>query len=146
MTTSLVDDLKKRLALLCCDSILNPPLPFVGALRIRPDDPEDVKDSKRKEHEEKTQQRELERIRREPELLEELDNIMKRVYASRNETLPEDSGEYNFGVKSSVTSASSHTSLGKFGLPSYYCEICKNREYSNFVTDLASGDTICLGR
>ena len=135
-----VEILKKRLAVLCCD----PPIEFVGALRIKGDDTEEQMAVKRKEHDEKTKKRELERIRREPEIVEEMNNIMKRILLSRNEPLPDDGGEYDFGVmrdnKLKVIGSGAAGSM-----PTYYCEVCRNKSEEFFVVDTTSGDTICQG-
>lgn len=124
MSHSLVDDLKRKLSLLCSNSILNPPLPFVGALRYSSDDTDEEKEKKRLEHEEKCQQREKERIRREPELMQEMDSIIKRVFASHAEPLPEDAGEYSFGVQARTPYRETAT---KFGNVVYFCESCGNK-------------------
>ena len=76
-------ELKLKLIATCCQSLLNPPLPFIGALRFDKDDTEEDKDIKRKEHARKAMEREEERILREPELLRELEKIMERVRSAR---------------------------------------------------------------
>ena len=78
-----LQDLKLKLIATCCQSLLNPPLPFIGALRFDKDDTDEDKDIKRKEHARKAVEREEERVRREPELLRELEKIMERVRAAR---------------------------------------------------------------
>lgn len=144
-----IESLKKSLALVCCNSILSPPIPFVGALRINNNDTPEEKEAKRKEYEEKLQFREKEKLRREPELVEEMNKIIKRVYDSRAEALPEDSGEYSFGAKSesliSKRGFSYEVAATKYGLHSNCCEVCGNKDPYRFFTDSSSGDTICLG-
>ena len=76
-------DLKLKLIATCCQSLLNPPLPFIGALRFDRDDTVEDKELKRKEHARKAVEREEERVRREPELLRELEKIMERVRSAR---------------------------------------------------------------
>lgn len=142
--SDIVENLKRRLAILCCNSILNPPLEFVGALRIHADDTDEEKEAKREEHKAKTEKREEERKRREPELMEEMSNIMKRIYDSRREPLPEDGGDYDFGaMRENKTKTFGNGAAGS--LPTYLCEICKNTQEENFFIDTTSGDTICLG-
>ena len=81
-----VHELKLKIIATCCQSLLNPPLPFIGALRFDKDDTDEDKDIKRKEHARKAMEREEERIRREPELLRELEKIMERVRLARRYT------------------------------------------------------------
>ena len=78
-----LQDLKLKLVATCCQSLLNPPLPFIGALRFEKYDTDEDKDIKRKEHARKAIEREEERVRREPELLRELEKIMDRVRSAR---------------------------------------------------------------
>ena len=86
-------DLKLKLVAMCCQSLLNPPLPFIGALRFDKDDTEEDKEIKRKEHARKAAEREEERIRREPELLRELEKIMERVRSARRYVITNDDVE-----------------------------------------------------
>ena len=148
-TNEAIESLKKSLALVCCHSILSPPIPFVGALRINNNDTNEEREEKRKEHEEKLAFRESEKIRREPELVEEMNKIIKRVYDSRVEVLPEDSGEYAFGTKSGALTTtrgfSYEVAATKYGLHSSCCEVCGNKDPYKFFTDTSSGDTICMG-
>jgi hypothetical protein len=139
-----VAKLRKRVAILCMNGILNPPLESISAPRIHPDDSEEEKARKMREHEEKTLRREQEQIRRTPELMKEMAGIIKRVLDSRLEPLPEDSGEYDFGAQkdNKVKMIGSGTAGSQV---TYYCEECRNRNEAHFVVDSTSGDTICLG-
>jgi hypothetical protein len=112
-----VIDLMRKLAKLCCSSVLSPPLPFVEALRIGPLDTEEEKAQKIAEHEQKVADRERERIRREPELMFEMDSIMRRVVAARSETTF-DAVDPNLAKVKAMSSSS---------VPSLYCDMCHNK-------------------
>lgn len=74
---------KLGLARICCNSLLDPPLPFVEALRYRGDESKETRAKMQSEHERQKADREKKRIEREPELLQELDAIVERVKLSR---------------------------------------------------------------
>lgn len=125
-----LQDLKLKLVASCCQSLLNPPLPYVGALRFDKDDSDEDKEMKRKEHALRKQERDDERIRREPELLRELDKIIERVRQARSEyTKP----EVDYLANNALSS-----------LLEYRCKQCHNRNSDRFVVDVHTGDTTCM--
>ena len=89
--------------------------------------------AKRQEHEERLEEIEMERKKREPELLDKLDEVIERVKNSRHEKLA-DNEEVWFTVTGS-----------EIDRPKLICEICKNENHLFFITDPHTGDTICLG-
>ena len=106
-------NLKSKIIWVCCANLLSPPLKRVEPLRLGKDDSEAQKAYKRAEHERLLNERDMERIRREPELLKELEKIMERVKQARSEyTAPE------------VNYAATATANVIFH---YYCERCKNQ-------------------
>jgi hypothetical protein len=78
-------DLKKRIAWACCGDLLNPPLPPLEPLRYSNTDDPELKSQKKAEYHKKVEEREKERMKREPELIEELDRVIERVRSARSE-------------------------------------------------------------
>jgi hypothetical protein len=108
-----LQNLKTKIIWVCCANRLSPPLQYVGALRYEKNDTEDEKIVKRNEHAIKVNEREEERIRREPELLKELEKIMDRVKQARLEySRPEIDYVANSYAQAIVR---------------YYCEKCHNQ-------------------
>jgi len=126
-----LNELKSKLVAACCQGMLNPPLPSIGALRFDKDDTEEEKDEKRRQHARLCQQREAERIRREPELVRELEKIMDRIRLTRREyTKPE--------VDYGSAAASLDTYL------EFRCKQCHNRNPELFAANPHTGDTACM--
>ena len=110
---SKLQNLKNKIIWVCCAKSLSPPLQYVGALKYEKNDTEDEKIARRIEHTAKVNEREEERIRREPELLKELEKIMDRVKQARLEySRPE------------IDYAASANALA---IVRYYCEKCNNQ-------------------
>lgn len=108
-----LQNLKTKIIWVCCANRLSPPLQYVGALKYDKNDTEDEKIMKRNEHALKVAEREEERIRREPELLKELEKIMDRVKQARTEySKPEIDYVANSHALAAVR---------------YYCEKCHNQ-------------------
>ena len=108
-----LQNLKNKIIWVCCAKSLSPPLQYVGALKYEKNDTEDEKIARRLEHTIKVNEREEERIRREPELLRELEKIMDRVKQARLEYVRP---EIDYAA-----SANAHA------IVRYYCEKCNNQ-------------------
>lgn len=123
-------DLKKKIAWGCCSNLLCPPLIAIGPLRFAKGESEEEKQIKRLEHSKKLKEREDERIRREPELIRELDRIIERVKSTRV--------EYTSGINYAVVTEAYKTVR-------FTCERCGNQNQLNTISDPRSGDLICNG-
>jgi hypothetical protein len=110
-------NLKSKIIWVCCANLLNPPLQRIERLRFSKEDTEAQKEWKRAEYASQLNDREMERIRREPELLRELEKIMERVKQARSEyTAPE--------VNYAATSAANVVFH-------YFCDKCRNQVRSS---------------
>lgn len=124
-----LQNLKTKIIWVCCANRLSPPLQYVGALKYEKNDTEDEKIAKRNEHAIKVNEREEERIRREPELLRELEKIMDRVKQARLEySRPEIDYAANSYAQAIVR---------------YYCEKCHNQVCPSLVL-LQDQDTVLI--
>jgi hypothetical protein len=106
-------ELKKNLAWACCSDLLYPPLPPLDALRFSNKDTEEDKQEKREEHRRLVEEREIERVQREPELIREFEKVIDRLRISRR--------EYDI---SGPNYASLTEAYRTFRI---YCERCKNQ-------------------
>ena len=119
-----LQNLKNKIIWVCCAKSLSPPLQYVGALKYEKNDTEDEKIARRLEHTIKVNEREEERIRREPELLRELEKIMDRVRQARLEY-----------VRPEIDYAASANAQA---IVRYYCEKCNNQVcLSSDYTDIS---------
>ena len=105
--------LKRNIAWACCSDLLSPPLPVLEQLRFQNTDDEETKRIKRAEHRRASEEREKERIRREPELLNELDKVMERVKSAR-------SSYSKTGINYNAISEA-------YRVMKFYCDRCKNQ-------------------
>ena len=122
-----LQNLKTKIIWVCCANRLSPPLQYVGALKYDKNDTEDEKIMKRNEHALKVAEREEERIRREPELLKELEKIMDRVKQARTEySKPEIDYVANSHALAAVR---------------YYCEKCHNQVWLLILSFWSGNDT-----
>lgn len=136
-TSSLLLNVKKRLAWNLCADLLYPPISAIGALKFEDGDSDIIKEFKTKEYEKKKAEVERQKIEREPELLNKLDEIVERVVYSRSEKPADNEEAWAPGggaVGGEKTSA----------LAGLACDLCGNK--THFIEDLSSGDTICLGK
>lgn len=88
---------------------------------------------KKIEYEKRAEEIELERKRREPELLDKLNEVIERVRNSRHEKLADNEEVWFTATGSEIER------------PKLICEVCKNENHLFFLTDPHTGDTICLG-
>jgi hypothetical protein len=103
-------ELKKKVAWLCCTTLLNTPLDLTILKIIKKDDSDSVKAHKINENKKTLEERAIEHSVREPELLNELDKIIYRI---------KQASEANYSE--SISFASNYTALA------LQCDLCGNR-------------------
>lgn len=108
-----LDNLKRKITWICCSDLLDPPLPYVGAVTYEKGDTEEDKRLKREDQARKLREKEEERIRREPELVEKFEKVIERVRKARSE-YPKPEVDY---LQNSIART----------VTNFRCKICNNK-------------------
>ena len=123
-------EIKKALAWSTCIGLVSPPFQDVPPLVILANDSEEVKKQKRFQNKLKMDAYEEEKIRREPEVVKEFDNLVQRITAARA------------GYKQGIDYYSMAQNRKEVRVS---CPRCHNKNPEFSVTDEKRGELLCLG-